>query len=151
MTSLILLAALLAVVPWPHHGATVVAVWFVAGQAVLSYTTAGVAKLWSPTWRGTEAVALILGSEAYGQAHVARLLRARPWLSAVAGWSVVAFECAFGAALFGPSWLVVAALAFGLGFHLGCAYLMGLNTFLWAFPASYPCIWYVAERLSPLW
>ena len=36
--------------------------------------------------------------------------------------------------------VVVAFLVIGLAFHLGCAVLMGLNSFLWAFPAAYPCV-----------
>ena len=34
-------------------------------------------------------------------------------------------------------------------FHLGCAVIMGLNTFLFAFPGTYLCIAYVVERTSP--
>lgn len=58
------------------------------------------------------------------------------------------FECIFPFLLLGPSWLILGALALGLSFHLDCAMMMGLNNFLWMFPATYPCVLVVAGWLS---
>jgi hypothetical protein len=36
-------------------------------------------------------------------------------------------------------------------FHLACAATMGLNAFLMAFPGSYLCVAYAAQKISPFW
>ena len=35
----------------------------------------------------------------------------------------------------------------GLTFHVGCAALMGLNSFAWAFPATYTCLFAIRAYL----
>jgi hypothetical protein len=42
-------------------------------------------------------------------------------------------------------------LAVGLSFHVGCAVSMGLNNFLLAFPATFPCVLVGSAWLSPFW
>ena len=42
--------------------------------------------------------------------------------------------------------MAYAYLAAGLAFHTANAMVMGLNTFLWAFEATYPAIIYLLQR-----
>ena len=35
-------------------------------------------------------------------------------------------------------------IAAGLAFHIGIAFTMGLNLFLWSFAATYPCLYLVS-------
>lgn len=151
MTTLIMVAALLATVPLASAETVEVAVWFIGAQAVLSYTAAGVAKAVSSTWRSGAAVPLILGSEAHGHELASRVLAHYPALGRAVTRSVLVFECSFWLALVSPWPLAAAIIALALAFHLGCAVLMGLNSFVWAFPATYLSVWYVAERVSPWW
>jgi hypothetical protein len=151
MTTLVLLAGLLAAVPFADHRTVRIAVWFIAGQAVLAYTSAGLAKAFSSTWRSGAAVPIIMGSEAHGHPTAARVFAAVPLLGKAATWSVIAFECSFFLAVLGPWPLAVGLLAAGAAFHIGCAILMGLNSFVWAFAATYASVWYAAAHLSPLW
>ncbi|WP_051806458.1 hypothetical protein [Streptomyces sp. NRRL F-2747] len=139
LTTLVLLSVALAGFPPVSPARTALAVGFIAAQLVLCYTTSGVSKLASPTWRGGAAVGDIISTQTYGLRVAARALSRVPFGSAGLGWAVMLFEAAFAATLFGPPWLVPAALAVALLFHLGCAVVMGLNDFLWAFPATYPC------------
>jgi hypothetical protein len=39
-------------------------------------------------------------------------------------------------------------LGWGVAFHLGCAVVMGLNNFLWAFIATYPALLFAADWLA---
>jgi hypothetical protein len=43
----------------------------------------------------------------------------------------------------------IALIAAG-AFHLGCALIMGLNSFLFAFTATYPAIYFVAGQVSSI-
>jgi hypothetical protein len=130
----------IAVLPWPSEGRMLAATTFIAAQLSLSYVAAGIAKLVSPVWRSGEALPAILSTSNHGHPLAARFANKYPLLSLFGCWSVILFECTFPILLFGPDWLIVAALGIGLMFHLGCAVLMGLNSFVWSFPAAYPCV-----------
>jgi hypothetical protein len=54
--------------------------------------------------------------------------------------ALVLWESGFVIALIAPRPVLWMMLAAGLVFHLSCAWVMGLNTFLWAFAAGYPCV-----------
>jgi hypothetical protein len=151
MTMLIMVAALLASVPFAGPGAVEVAVWFIAGQAVLSYSAAGLAKAFSSAWRSGAAVPTILGSEAHGHEYASRLLTRHPTLGTAVTRFVVVFECTFWLTLVSPWPVAAAILALALAFHVGNAVFMGLNSFVWAFPATYLSVWYVAQQVSPWW
>ena len=140
MSDIVLICALLAVLPVPGDDRITLAVVFITAQAVLSYFTAGVAKLVSPMWRGGRALPAILGTYSYGLAPVSRIMESRPAVGLVLGWSVIIFEVLFPLVLIAPPSVAVAALGVGLTFHLGCAVLMGLNSFVWPFPATYACV-----------
>ena len=148
MTSLALVAAMLAVVPVPSPGRISLAVAFIGGQLMLSYVTAGIAKLASPVWRAGSALPVIMATEFHGDPSATSVFRRFPRLAAALGWVVILFECLFPLVLFGPAWLTVSWLVVGLAFHVGCAVTMGLNNFLLAFPAAYPCVLVIRGWLS---
>ncbi|MEU9785550.1 hypothetical protein AB0H92_32095 [Streptomyces phaeochromogenes] len=147
LTTLVLLSVALGGFPPVSPARTAFAVGFIAAQLVLCYTTSGVSKLASPAWRSGTAVGDIISTQTYGLRVAACALGRVPFGSLSLGWAVMLFEAAFVAALFGPPWLVLAALGAALLFHLGCAVVMGLNDFLWAFPASYPCVLVLGQWL----
>jgi hypothetical protein len=121
---------------------------FIAAQAVLAYATSGIAKLISPVWRDGTGLAGILSTVDHGTPRVSLWLARHPTFSELASWSTIAFECAFVLVLVLPSPVGAAILVIGLLFHAGCAVLMGLNSFLWAFPATYTCVWFAAGLLQ---
>jgi hypothetical protein len=120
-----------------------VGLWFIALQSVLSYGTAGIAKLVSPTWRSGQAVLGVFSTGVYGLDMVAHFLRGRSLLNYLLCWSVILIEIGFLVALLLPFPYAVMFLIWGAGFHLMCAIIMGLNNFFWAFLASYPAVIYV--------
>lgn len=118
--------------------------WFIAVQGCLSYFVAGIAKIFSPVWRSGEAVRRILGTRTYGTSTTANLVRGRDTLCVVLSWLLILFECAFPLALiFGKTGFAVFAVL-GILFHISNAVIMGLNTFVWAFVATYPAILFCA-------
>lgn len=136
-----LIFASLALAFWfGSEQAQVLALWFLALQACLAYFTAGVAKLVSSEWRRGEAIKGILGTEMYGQPWAASVLSRHSGLATVMCWSAIAFECSFPLVLLGVKPLTYALLIGGAVFHIGTAIVMRLNTFLWAFVATYPAI-----------
>jgi hypothetical protein len=119
---------------------------FIALQGVGAYFVSGVTKLHIPTWRDGTLLAGILRTRLYGHAIPAGLVSPGPRARLAAGF-VIAFECAFPLALLGPDW----ALAFcggALLFHALNAWWMGLNQFVWIFPATYPAVIYWSARLA---
>jgi hypothetical protein len=147
LTTIILVAATAAFVPTGSPSRAALAVAFVAGQSALAYVTAGIAKLVSPVWRDGSALPGILATYGHGHAWAAKLLRDHHLSGTVLGWSVMLFEAVFPALLLAPYPVALAAAMVGVGFHVGCAVLMGLNSFPWAFPATYLCLFAVRAHL----
>jgi hypothetical protein len=98
------------------------------------------AKLISPIWRIGRALPDVLSTYSHSHPWIAQLVSQHIWLALAASWSVIIFECLFPRLLFGHSQLAVLALVCGFSFHAGCAVFMGLSSFLWGFPATYPCV-----------
>jgi hypothetical protein len=121
--------------------------WFIAIQGCLSYFVAGIAKVISPVWRSGEAVRRILGTRTYGSRRSASLVSGRDGVCVALSWLVMLFECTFPLALaFGITGFAIFAVL-GIFFHITNAVIMGLNTFVWAFVATYPAILFCALSL----
>jgi hypothetical protein len=140
LSEIVLLSASLALLPSPGEARVQLAVIFIAAQLTLSYVAAGIFKLISPVWRSGEALPGILNTYGHGVAWASYAVGRWRWMGFAAGWLVMLFEVIFPVVFVGPPWLVTILLATGFAFHLGCAVLMGLNSFVWAFPATYACV-----------
>jgi hypothetical protein len=145
MASIVLIATALVAPAFPGDVRVALAVAFITAQAVLAYLTSGVAKLVSPVWRDGTGLRGILSTVDHGTPAIGRWLGRYPALSVAASWATIVFECTFVLALVLPAPLAGAVLGAGLAFHAACAALMGLNSFVWAFPATYPCVWVANE------
>jgi len=122
--------------------------WFLTLQACLSYFAAGMAKIFSKKWRRGSAVFEILNTFSFGSPWVSKLLKDHPFSARLASWVVVAFEVLFPLVLVTGERGLVLFLAGGLLFHLLNAFLMGLNSFVWSFSATYPAIVFCARQLA---
>jgi hypothetical protein len=116
---------------------------FVPAQLILSYWTSGIAKVISPVWRQGSAVHLITRMETYCSPGVAAAC-GRPWVSKAFSWLTIAFEVGAPFLLiFGwpgaLTFIVCATL-----FHVGIALTMGLTTFVFAFGAALPIVYYLS-------
>lgn len=121
---------------------------FIAFQGLFSYFVAGVSKLRTPSWRDGTAVAQVVATKAYGTSFTATL--PHPGISAFLTYSTLVFEiaCPFLVLLGVEATLIFFAM--GLLFHLGIAVVSGLTAFLFAFPATYPAIYWIVVQAS-LW
>jgi hypothetical protein len=151
MAILTLFAGCLAILPGPDATSTLLAVFFIGAQLVLSYFTAGFVKAVSPTWRSGTAIGLVMGSEAYGQRWIASFVESRDALSRLLTRAVFVGECLFPLILIAPRAVALAMLAAGFVFHVATAVTMGLNTFVIAFPATLLCVLVLVEHVSPYW
>ena len=145
-------ALLAAIVPSPL--ATTACLGFIALQASLAYVTAGMGKIVHRGWRDGSVLREVLLSDAWGNERVARFIRGHErWPGAMARL-VLAAELCFPILLFVPWEFAVAGLMVGVAFHVFIAIVLGLNTFLWIFPATYPAIMFtnmlIRESL-PTW
>lgn len=112
---------------------------WVAGQATIAYTTSGAAKLARGFWRDGTALVAAMTSYRSGHAWAATVVRHRP-AALVIAWGIMLLEALFPFALFAPAPVCLAVLA-ALGlFHFATAIVMGLNTYPWAFMATYPFV-----------
>jgi hypothetical protein len=148
MTAMILLTFFLCVGPHSTPFILKTGLWFIALQACLAYTTAGLAKLGSPTWRRGEAVHRIFSTRTYGLQAAARLLEPRRWLRLALCWIVILMETLFPLSLLLPTPWTWIFLGWGALFHLLCAVVMGFNSFLWAFVTTYPAIVYASSTAA---
>ncbi|MFO0874090.1 MAG: hypothetical protein U0575_08985 [Phycisphaerales bacterium] len=127
------------------------ALGFIAVQAVLAYTIAGLAKLKGRGWRNGTALIKVAGTDIYGHPTVGRWLRAWPRAALVSSWFIMAWETCFPCIFVIPRPWSLAYLATGVMFHLSNAIVMGLNTFLWSFMAAYPALLYWIDRMPTTW
>lgn len=119
--------------------------WFLAGQASLAYLAAGVAKAASPIWRSGAALPGIMSTNSYGSPIIGAVLTRNTRLSLVGCWAVILGECCFPLTLLGVWPLTIMLLFWGASFHVIAAIFMRLNTFVWAFLATYPAILFCAH------
>lgn len=119
--------------------------WWIAGHMTVAYLTSGVAKLLSPIWRSGAAIPGVFGTVMYGWPRVAKWLKARQGLCRVAAFGVIVGEIALPLCLVAPTPVSVALLASGVFFHGAAALVMGLNSFFWAFVATYPAFLYASS------
>lgn len=117
---------------------------FVAFQAALSYLTSGAYKLINRDWRNGNNLRAILGTGVFGNRSVKVFLDKSPNLYILISFAIIFGELMLSMAFFMPPSICLLILISGLLFHICVALVMGLNSFVWAFLATYPCIYFIA-------
>jgi hypothetical protein len=120
------------------------AVLYVAAQVTLSYARAGLVKVRERAWWRGDALAAFLALPAYG---VPPWIPRHPVLLRVASIAVITFECTALAAWSNPQ-VAAIVIATALLFHIGAAFVFGLNRFLLAWSAALPALWCAANRVG---
>jgi hypothetical protein len=147
MTLLVVTSLGLALAAGGSNDILTLTLMFIAAEAVLAYTTAGIAKLVSPEWRSGVAVGRIVDTVSYGRSEIAAQLKRRPLITRALTWGTIAFELAMPLVFIMPDCGVVTLLVVALCFHVSCAFIMGLNDFVWAFASTFPAIWFTSGWL----
>ncbi len=145
MSMLVLLCLFLSHIA-PNKFWQEMALGYLAFQLIFSYFQSGYIKVINPDWRSGQALRDVFALTAYpvsehlrGWAQSPRLLW---WMS----WSVILFELVFPLSLLWYSALII-TLSIAALFHLANACLFGLNRFFWIWPAAYPVIIWLQQRL----
>jgi hypothetical protein len=123
-------------------------VLFIAAQGILSYTSAGWAKVFQPGWRDGSYFRQILTTSSYGTHRAANTFLTNTRVARMATLAVLGLECLFPLVLFLPKSFALGILVAVTAFHVACASLMGLNTFVWCFSATYPAILFARAALG---
>ncbi len=129
---------------WPQL--EIHALIYIAVFASLSYFAAGVAKLFSVSWRSGAALSqFLLFSNAAFPNRFTAAVRRRPDITRKWSWVAMGWEILFPLALFFPAaaWIFLVS---GVAFHLLNFYFFGLNRFFWAWLATYPAIALVSQQ-----
>ena len=118
--------------------------WYVALQAVLSYTASGWAKLAGSSWRTGDALAGVTRTLTYGDPTAFRLFNRFPRVARALSTQVLVMECLFPAAFLFRGRLAAPMLASAAFFHVANARIMGLGRFVWSFTSMHPAVLYCA-------
>jgi hypothetical protein len=124
--------------------------YFIGAQACLAYSTAGVAKLISQSWRSGLAIQGVLSTRTHGMQRLNMVIQKSSLLALVVCWGTIALETAFILAPVLPPMPLLALLAIAAFFHVGIALVMGLNGFLWSFVSTYPAIVFLNQSVTRL-
>jgi hypothetical protein len=150
MTLIVLTASTLALVMGGETQGGRAALLFVGSQGLLAYFVAGVAKVISSEWRNEDVVSKITSTVSYGNGAAFRMMDATPGLGRVLTLSVIGFELAMPLAIIFPVHVTMGFLGLAFFFHVGCAVVMGLNDFVWAFASTFPAILFISSVLHKL-
>ncbi|WP_025145823.1 hypothetical protein [Pedobacter jeongneungensis] len=124
-----------------------IGLWFIGLQACLSYAVAGIAKLVSSEWRSGTAIKDVFSTKTYGSKKASLLLQKYPAANRFLCWNVIIMESLFPLCLFLPWEFALIFLIWGFTFHFFTALIMGLNSFFWAFMATYPAIYFINHQM----
>jgi hypothetical protein len=144
--SQIVLTALLLVSLRPTATAMELGLWFIALQGCLAYFTSGIYKITGRMWLSGAALIGVLGTRSYGNGTLAAWFAGHTTIARWVSRGLSLTETLFPLVLLAPPSFLPIFLAWGVGFHLTCAVVMGLDCFVWAFVATYPAIAYVVLR-----
>jgi hypothetical protein len=124
-----------------------IGLWFIGLQACLSYMVAGIAKLVSSEWRASTAIKDVFSTKTYGSKKATMFLQKYPAANGFLCWNVMIMEALFPLCLFLPWQYAMIFLCWGFIFHFFTAVIMGLNSFFWAFMATYPALYFINHQM----
>jgi hypothetical protein len=123
--------------------------YFLTLQLFLAYFAAGFHKLRSPYWRSGYALPGLLSARLFGFPAFGAWLDRHGLLAWCSSWATIVWEVSFPVVLVAPREVGLAYFCCGVLFHLGTAFTMGLNKFIWAFLALYPAAIYCTMGSLP--
>jgi uncharacterized protein (DUF697 family) len=128
----------------PTRLAQDIALIFIAAQGMLSYFTAGLAKLISPVWRNGTAIRDIVSTRSYGSSAATRVMQQHRLLSPALCWATICFECLLPLLVLVSPTACLVFIGMAVVFHVSIAALMGLNVFVWSFVATHPSLYFLS-------
>jgi len=126
------------------------ALFFIAAQASLAYGTSGFLKMMKKGWYTGEYPIGVLKTASYGDRHVLAMSLKRRVIAKAFGSMVVFGDCLLSIAFAFPPNICIYILIFGIFLHIGIGRIMGLNTFMWSYIATYPAILFASHAIYSL-
>jgi len=126
------------------------ALFFIAAQASLAYGTSGFLKMQKKGWYTGEYATEVLKTSSYGDKNVLEIALKRRSIAKVLGIMVVYGDCLLSLAFAFPPNICIFILFFGVFLHIGIGRIMGLNTFMWSYIATYPAILFASHAIYSL-
>ncbi|OLZ40851.1 hypothetical protein A6E15_07540 [Natrinema saccharevitans] len=120
---------------------------WIAAQGILGYLIPGVQKLTEKTWWDGSALVGVLSTETWATKY-GNALAEYPKITFVCGWAVIIFEILFALSLVVPEPAIFVFFALGVLFHFSNALFMGINSFVFIFPATYPALYYANSLIG---
>ena len=136
-----------------HHDPSVASLglWFLGIQACLSYWFNGIHKVSVKQWRDGSVFRFFVSHALFGLPGLAERGPLFQRLGRLAFQSALVIELLFPLVMIsGPKWCWL-FLGWGLAFHLINAAVMGINTFVFPFAATYPAILFCVHRIHGWW
>ena len=124
--------------------------FFIAAQSCLAYGVSGFLKQRKKGWHDGSYVKEILKTSSFGNKSILEFVNKYKVIGIVLGYIVVYGDCILSFSFAFPPSICLSLLSFGVLLHIGIARIMGLNTFLWSFGATYPAIYFVSLTLYNL-
>jgi hypothetical protein len=148
LANIILISVSIAMLGSSGSAVVFLSIIFIACQSQLSYITSGLFKLLEAGWRDGSNLQGILATATFGHPTLKRFLDpTAPRSYVVASYVVMVGELILGFSFCFPPSVCLGLLACGMLFHVSVAMIMGLNTFVWAFAATYPAIYYISLKI----
>lgn len=126
------------------------ALFFIAAQAALAYGTSGFLKMMKKGWYTGEYPIEVLKTASYGDRQVLAITLKRKLLAQAFGLMVVFGDCLLSLSFAFPPGICIYILGFGVFLHIGIGRVMGLNTFMWSYIATYPAILFTSHAIYSL-
>jgi hypothetical protein len=144
--TLLLIGALFLQSLVPSKNVSVACLWFIALQSCLSYTTAGITKLFNRDWQQGNGLFKVVNSPNLVASPIyAQIVSKYSIIAKILTYLTILIECIFPIVLLVGKPYFVMFLIWGVVFHLGNAFLIRLNNYFWAWLATYPAIIYIAQ------
>ena len=123
-------------------------IWLIGLQGVLSYFFTGILKITIPEWNNGRILSNLFLSRARGKNQLlSNFLRQNRFFEIVLVYGIISFECLFPVAFILGGEFIFLFISLGFLFHVGVAFIMGYNDFLYTFPCAYPAIIYCSSAL----
>ncbi len=120
---------------------------FIAAQASLAYGTSGFLKLTKAGWRNGSYIIGILKTSTFGNKRILQFIETPRSRSVLLANMVIYGDIILSLTFLFPPQLCAILLCAGVFLHVGIGIVMGLNTFIWSFCATYPAIYYISCNL----
>lgn len=117
--------------------------YLIVGQATVAYFFTGLSKARSGSWRSGQRLIHIVAGSRWRNPALARYLSRKPLLARSMAWGTIVLELTVPVIWFTLPSLIPFSLAALVAFHLAIAFSLGIWSFAFIFPLSFPAVYFL--------